>query len=224
MKVGMLEGWTVGMLLFVPTFQPSNIQTQDPWPILARASASYDTVKTLQADFVQVVDNPMLGDPDTTRGRLYQQRPSYFAMRFTEPANDRVVADGKKLWLYTPSTTPGQVIRSNIPGTGTTGPNLIGQFVEHPRERYTAHYVRGDSLSDGAVDVITLTPRSADDFPYSEATVWLAKADGLLRRVDIVETSGQRRTIILRSLSVNHPIAAREFQFSPRGGVRVVDQ
>ena len=218
-----LSGWM--SLLLLTTQPPHRLTAQDPGQILDRASASYDTVKTLQADFIQIVENPMLGDPDTTRGTLFEQRPSYFAMRFTEPRNDRVVADGKKLWLYTPSTTPRQVIRSDIPGTGTTGPNLIGQFIEHPRERYSARYVRGDSLVDGPVDVISLTPRSAaGDFPYSEATVWIAKRDGLLRRVDIVETSGQRRTIILRNLSVNHPIAAREFRFSPTGGLRVVDQ
>lgn len=200
------------------------LAVQDPWTSLDRASASFDTVRTLQADFVQIVDNPMLGDPDTTRGKLFQRRPSYFAMRFTEPKNDRVVADGHHLWLYTPSTTPGQVIRTTIPTTGTTGPNLIGQFVEHPRERYTARYVRSDSLADGGpVDVIALTSRGGD-LPYSEATVWIAKRDGLVRRIEIVENSGQRRTISLRSLSVNRAIGAREFRFSPTSGVRVVDQ
>lgn len=199
------------------------LAVQDPWPSLDRASASFDTVKTLQADFIQIVDNPMLGDPDTTRGKLFQRRPSYFAMRFTEPRNDRIVADGRHLWLYTPSTTPGQVIRTAIPGTGTTGPNLIGQFVEHPRERYTARWLRADSGSDGSVDVIALTPR-AGDLPYSEATVWIAKRDGLVRRIDIVETSGQQRTIILSSLVVNRAIPAREFKFSPTSGLQVVDQ
>ena len=200
------------------------LAVQDPWTSLDRASASFDTVRTLQADFVQIVDNPMLGDPDTTRGKLFQRRPSYFAMRFTEPKNDRVVADGHHLWLYTPSTTPGQVIRTTIPTTGTTGPNLIGQFVEHPRERYTARYVRSDSLADGGpVDVIALTSRGGD-LPYSEATVWIAKGDGLVRRIEIVENSGQRRTISLRNLSVNRAIGAREFRFSPTSGVRVVDQ
>src|SRR5947199_8406510 len=111
-------------------------------------------------------------------------------MRFTDPKNDRVVADGHRLWLYTPSTTPGQVIRTAIPGTGTTGPNLIGQFVEHPRERYTARYVRADSLADGPVDVLSLTPR-VTDLPHSEATVWCPKRDGLVRRIEIVEGSGQ---------------------------------
>ena len=215
----------VGMMLLVlivPTFQRADVY-QDPGAVLDRASASFDTVRTLQADFVQIVDNPMLGSPDTTRGRLYQRRPSYFAMRFSEPQHDRIVADGRRLWLYTPSTTPDQVIRTTIPGTGTTGPNLIGQFVEHPRERYTARYVRADSLPDGAVDVVALTPR-AQDLPYSEATVWIAKQDGLVRQIDLVENTGQRRTITLQHLTVNGTIPPREFRFSPTSGVRVVDQ
>jgi outer membrane lipoprotein carrier protein len=206
----------------VPTFRRTDVY-QDPLAILDRASRSYDSVKTLAADFTQIIDNPMIADPDTTRGRLYQRRSNYFAMRFTEPKNDRVVADGRRLWLYTPSTTPGQVIRTTIPGTGTTGPNLIGQFVEHPRERYNASYVRADSLPDGAVDVIALTPR-AKDLPYSEATVWISKQDGLVRRIEIVENSGQRRTITLSHLVVNQAIPTREFKFSPTSGVRVVDQ
>jgi len=212
----------MGMCVLIPSFHHSIIP-QDPAPILDRASQSYDTVRTLAADFVQVIDNPMLGDPDTTRGRLYQRRPNFFSMRFTEPKNDCVVADGRRLWLYTPSTTPGQVIRTTIPGTGTTGPNLIGQFVEHPRERYSARYVRADSVGDARVDVIALTPRAAD-LPYSAATVWIAQRDGLIRRIEIVENSGQRRTITLQHLSVNGAIPAREFRFSPTSGVRVVDQ
>ena len=212
----------ITLMAFIPSFHHS-ILPQDPTPILDRASATFDTVRTLQADFVQVIDNPMIGDPDTTRGRLYQRRPGYFAMRFMEPKDDRIVADGRHLWLYTPSTTPGQVVRSAIPGTGTTGPNLIGQFVEHPRERYDARYVRADSLFDGVVDVITLTPRSKD-LAYSQATVWIARKDGLVRRIDIVETSGQRRTIILHKLAINQDVPAREFRFSPPPGSRVVDQ
>src|SRR2546428_595147 len=147
-------------------YPPSRLTAQDPWPVLDHASQTYQTIANLSADFVQVVANPMIGAPDTTRGRLYQMRPSRFAMRFTDPKGDRIVADGRYLWLYTPSTTPGQVIRSRIPEVGTTGPNLIGQFVERPRERYTARYVRSDSLGAGVADIVTLKPKTGDQ-PYS---------------------------------------------------------
>src|SRR5438309_10078422 len=170
------------------------LQAPDPWPVLDHASQTYRTITTLTADFVQIILNPLIGAPDPTRGRLYQMRPSRFAMRFTRPKGDRIVADGRYLWLYTPSTTPGQVIRSRIPEYGTTGPNLIGQFVEQPRERYTAQYVRADSLPDGVgagggpVDVIRLVPKR-HDHPYSEASIRLGREDGLVHRVDITESS-----------------------------------
>ena len=203
----------------------ASVQTPDPWPVLDRASATYRTITTLSAEFVQIITNPMIGTPDTTRGRLYQMRPSRFSMRFTAPKGDRIVADGHFLWLYTPSTTPGQVIRSRIPEYGTTGPNLIGQFVEQPRERYTAQYVRADSLPDavGPVDVIQLVPKGHDQ-PYSEATIWVGREDGVVHRVDIKESSGQERTVILRDIRVNAGVPGRELTFSPPAGVRVVDQ
>src|SRR5436190_2200496 len=171
-------------------------QAPDPWPILDRASTTYQTITSLSADFVQIVANPMIGTPDTTRGRLYQMRPSRFAMRFTAPKGDRIVADGRYLWLYTPSTAPGQVIRSRIPAVGTTGPNLIGQFVERPRERYSARYLRADSLGGTMVDVVALSPKEKDQ-PYSGAVIWVDRNDGLVQRIDITEASGQQRTVIL---------------------------
>src|SRR5207302_7876109 len=185
------------------------LQSPDPWPVLDHASAVYQTIISLPADFTQVVANPMLGAPDTTPGALYQLRPSRFAMRFTEPQGDRIVADGRFLWLYTPSTTPGQVLRSRIPEYGPTGPNLIGQFVEHPRERYAARYVRVDSLADGVADLVRLVPKTGDQ-PYSEATIWVNRDDALVRRLDIVEASGQRRTVMLREIRVNGGVPGRE--------------
>jgi outer membrane lipoprotein carrier protein len=224
---GRAGGWTGGpILLFglglLSARPPIRQSAQDPWPVLDHASQTYQTVTSLSADFVQIVANPMIGAPDTTHGRLFQLRPSRFAMRFTDPKGDRIVADGRFLWLYTPSTTPGQVIRSRIPEYGTTGPNLIGQFVERPRERYTAHYVRADSLGDTAVDVIRLVPKGHDQ-PYSEAVIWVGRETGLVERLDIVEASGQERTVILQHIKVNGGVPGREVTFSLPAGVRVVD-
>jgi outer membrane lipoprotein carrier protein len=228
-----MGGWADGrivtrcsILLCAASFtsvHPPIRQSVDPWLILDHASSSFQGVRTLAADFVQVITNPMIGDPDTTRGRLFQQRPSRFAMRFSDPAGDRIVADGRYLWLYTPSTTPGQVIRGHIPDTGTTGPNLISQFVERPRERYSARYVRGDSTAAGWVDVVALTPRDTS-LPYSAAVVSVGRDDGLVRSIEISEASGQQRVILLRSLQVNVAVPSREFRFAVPAGVTVVDQ
>src|SRR5205809_6386632 len=102
----------------------------------------------------------MIGTPDTTRGRLYQMRPSRFAMRFTAPKGDRIVADGRFLWLYTPSTTPGQVIRSRIPKYGPNARILIAQYMHKPSWRHITRNILLHSLRDSCTTaVITLDPR-----------------------------------------------------------------
>jgi chaperone LolA len=192
--------------------------------VLERANLAYRSVRTFAADFTQVVINPMVGEPDTTRGRLYQQPPGLFAMRFTQPKGDRIVADGRSLWLYTPSTTPDQVIRTPIPKTGTTGPNLIGQFVDHAHDRYQARYLRSDTLSrEGVTDVIALNPKD-QSVPYRTAVIWIARSDSLIRRMEISEETGQQRIIVLRGLQVNVAVPVGEFKFSVPRGVIVVDQ
>jgi outer membrane lipoprotein carrier protein len=200
-------------------------QAPDPLPIMDGAGTAFARVNTLSADFVQVITNPLVGEPDTTRGTLYQRRPNFFEMRFTRPKNDRIVADGRSLWLYTPSTTPGQVIRTPIPTTGGTGPNLIGQFVDRARERYNARSVRTDTLAggEGVADVIALEPKG-HDLPYREAVLSIGRSDSLVRRLDITETSGQVRTVILRRLQINVAIPDREFKFPVPSGVQVVTQ
>jgi outer membrane lipoprotein carrier protein len=214
----------VGVAMLLAAYPSNRLTAQDPWPILDGASAAYKTVHAFSADFVQVVTNPLAGEPDTTWGTLYQKPPNLFAMRFTHPQGDRIVADGRSLWLYTPSTIPDQVIRTPIPAVGTTGPNLIGQFVERARERYRARYVRADTLSpDGVSDVIALDPKDPS-LPYRGAVVWIARSDSLVRRMEIAEMSGQQRIVILRGLQAHGEVPGREFRFSVPRGVQVIDQ
>lgn len=210
------------LVISVLAVLPSTLSAQDPFAVLARARAAYDTIHTLRADFIQIVDNPMVGAPDTTRGVLYQEPPSRFTMNFTHPKGDRILSDGKYLWVYTPSTTPGQVIRTPLPSNGSTGPNLIGQFVEHSEERYHARFLRTDSSAAGVNDVIHLEPVKTDQ-PYTAADLTITRS-GLVTRLDIVETSGQKRVLIFSKHQLNVGVSGRTFRFTPGAGVRVVDQ
>ena len=44
-------------------------------------------------------------------GVFVQERPNRVSITFTEPSGDRIVGDGKSLWVYLPSSTPGQVLK-----------------------------------------------------------------------------------------------------------------
>lgn len=194
---------------------------QNPDSALARAQRAYDGMTTLRAEFRQTLINPMLGSPEQARGVLFLAPPSRFAMRFTDPPGDRVVADGRWLWIYTPSSMPGQVLRQPIPAAGANSPNLFSQFVDRPLERYRAAYAGTDTVAGEPVDLVRLAPRSRD-LPFREATLGISQRDGWMRRLSLVEESGQRRELIFERLLVNREIPAGELTFRVPRGVKVI--
>ena len=189
--------------------------------MLARAERAYRSLTTFTANFEQTLVNPMLGGPETTSGVLFIAPPGRFAMRWTDPDGERVVADGEWLWAFAPSSVPDQVIRQPIPQSGPSSPQLMAQFVDRPEERYVATYV-GEALVKGELtDVLHLTPRR-DGLPFSEAEIAVGRRDGLLRRIAVTEVSGQKRTLVLSGIGVNVRIPDAELEFEVPNGVRVV--
>jgi outer membrane lipoprotein carrier protein len=205
----------------VATMEP--VQGPDADAIVGRSSRVYRSLSSLSADFVQVIDNPMI-DSAESRGTLVQAGQDKLAMRFTDPPGEALVIDGRSIWIYTPSTTPGQVIRMAVPSGGPVyGYNILGWLLDRPAERYTASYVRPDRLNGRDVDVVRLEP-AVPDLPFERAIVSLDKEDGLPRRLEITEHSGALRTLTLSKVRVNRSVPKDTFTFQVPSGVRVVDQ
>ena len=208
-----------GLALGVPG---ADLPSQDADRVLDRAVAAYGKVQTLRATFAQTITNPMIGRPDSSRGHLFLIRPDRFGMRFTSPAGDRIVVDGRWLWLYLPSSVPDQVVRAAIPDAGPAGPNLFAQFLDEPAERYRATYVGEESIEGALHDLIRLEPKV--DVGFRRADLAIGREDGLIRVVDLVDRSGLTRRLELRTLEVNVAVPAAEVSFSPPAGTRVVTQ
>lgn len=200
----------------------TDVLAQNADVVLERAVASYAAVRSLRATFAQTITNPMIGRPDSSRGELFLVRPDRFAMRFTHPAGDRIVVDGQWLWLYLPSSVPNQAVRSAIPEAGPAGPNLFAQFLDRPTERYRATYL-GEVYIGGALhDLVRLEPRS--DMGFRRAELAIGRSDGVIRVVDLVDSSGLGRRLEISDVAANVEIPAAEVSFSPPAGTRVVTQ
>jgi outer membrane lipoprotein carrier protein len=205
----------------LPLLPSSRALAQDAPSALARAEQAYSAARSVRAEFGQAVSNPMLGAPETSRGTLYLVKPDRFAMRFTEPAGDRIVADGTWLWAYTPSTVPNQVIRQPIPTSGAATPNLFAQFVERPLERYEATWAGRDTVAGEPVELVRLVPR-VNGLGFRRATIAISERTGWIRRVAIVEDSGQLRTLVLTDVTPDAEVPAAEVAFTVPRGVKVV--
>ena len=200
----------------------SPLHAPDADTVLRRAEEAYRALTTLTADFSQMIVHPMLGGPELASGVVYLERPNRFAMRFDEPVGDRIVADGTWLWLYAPSTVEGQVMRQAIPESGIATPNLMGQFAERTRERYEATYEGTETISGAVTDVLRLVPRAAG-LGFREAQIAVAREDGIIRRMVIVEDTRQQRTLEFHNIRLGVELPERELRFVVPAGVRVVD-
>jgi outer membrane lipoprotein-sorting protein len=199
------------------------LHAQDAQSIVGRSSTVYRSLASLTADFVQVIDNPMI-DSAESRGTLIQAGPSKLSMRFTDPPGEAVVIDGQHVWVYTPSTVPDQVLRLAVPSGGPVyGYNLLAWLLDRPAERYTANYLRQEKVGSNTMDVVELIP-SVPDLPFDRAVLWLDREDALPRRLEITEKSGALRTLALSKLRLNRRIPDNTFKFQVPAGARVVDQ
>lgn len=199
------------------------LQAQDGNAVVGRASRVYRSLSSLSADFVQVIDNPMI-DSAESRGKLIQSGSAKFAMRFSDPPGEAIVIDGEHVWIYTPSTVPGQVIRTAVPSGGPVyGYNILSWLLDRPAERYEVKYLRKENLGGREMDVVELIP-TMPDLPFERAVVWLDRDDALPRRLEILERSGATRTLTLSKLRANQPVSDKTFKFEVPADVRVVDQ
>jgi outer membrane lipoprotein carrier protein len=208
--------------MMIPLMMLALLQGADPDTIIARAADKYQRISSFKADFQQVIADSMIGTYES-RGVLVQSGESKLAMRFTDPKGEAIVMDGEHIWVYTPSTTPGQVIRLKVPSDPTYGPNVLAWILTNPSQRYRARYIRSDAIGGRAVDVVQLTPTDRS-LPFTDAVVWLDQYDNLPRRLEIRERSGQRRTLALSGVETNRRVTSDTFRFDVPPGVRIVDQ
>jgi outer membrane lipoprotein carrier protein len=199
---------------------PAN--AQDPAEIAGRASRAYRSFGAIRATFHQVIEDRMLGTQESS-GELVQSGNAHLVMRFTDPKGDRIVLDGTWLWLYTPSTTPGQVIRTPIPSDPVYGPNVLARILDKPAERYEIEWLGIDSVEHRAVDVLEFIPTSADPL-FSRAVISLDRQTLVPRRLALDERSGVRRTLTLSRIRTNVAVPKSEFTFAVPEGVRVIER
>lgn len=198
---------------------PVAAQAPDPAAVLERAAARHARTTSLCADFVQHLSVPLLGEERTGRGRLCQERPDRFAMRFTEPAGDLVVVDGTWVWVYYPSMDARQVLRFPL-ASSPGGFDLHREFLERPTEKYRATWEAEEAIGGRPTHRIRLVPLTPA--AYRAAVVWIDAADATLRQVRVEEENESVRTVTLSGLALDAAAPAGWFTFTPPAGAQVI--
>ena len=202
-----------------------------PAPLSAQAAAesAFDRVAkawashaTLEARFEQKITNPLLGRTASSRGTFQQRKPGQVSITFTDPAGDRIVGDGKSLWVYLPSSAPGQVMKLPADADGAIVVDLLGQLLDAPKRTFTISGGDVVTIDGRTTRRVLLVPRSEGSVPFQRATLWLDEKEPRPIRVQVIDGQGVDRTITLTTWQPNAVLPRNAFVFTPPKGVKVI--
>jgi outer membrane lipoprotein carrier protein len=200
---------------------PKPAEAQNAEAIIDRAVAAYGRLNSMRAEFRQTLTNPLTGSTQTTTGVILRKKPNLLSINFA--SGDRVAADGSTLWVYLPSSTPGQVMRMPYSGGNATALDPAREFLDSPRARFTVSASGSATIGGRATHAVTLVPKRANS-NFTTAKVWIDDADSSIRQFDVENASGLKRHVVITSFTANPAINSSSFRFSVPKGAKVVDQ
>jgi outer membrane lipoprotein carrier protein len=198
---------------------PARAQSADA--VIDRAVAAYGRLNSMRAEFRQTLTNPLTGNSQTTSGVILRQKPNLLSITFD--SGDRVAADGSTLWVYLPSSVPGQVMRMPYTGGNANSVDPAEQFLNSPRTRFTVTSSGTATVSGRPAHAVTLVPKRANA-GFTNAKVWIDDADSSIRQFDVESANGLKRHVVITSFTANPAIAKSSFRFAVPKGAKVVDQ
>ena len=199
------------------------VVAQSPSEVLDHATAAYAQMKTAHVTFTQFVKNPLTNADVASKGEMYQKLPGHYDVTFTQPAGDRIVSDGRVVWIYLPSTNPGQVMKLGVGEGGQARvPDFTTWLLDAPKSRFTIAGGGAATVSGKATHVLLLTPKGAG-VPFVSARLWVDDADGIVRQFETADENGSTRRVRVESIEMNVPVSASAFTFTVPVGVKVYE-
>lgn len=181
---------------------------------VARVDAYLASLKTLTADFEQVVRDDKGQITNRAAGKLTLSRPDRFRWDYREPYLQTIVADGRKLWLYD-ADLQQVTVRPLEQGLGSTPAMLLSGS-----GKAADAFAAGGVEQRGGVTWCTLTPKQhGSDF---ERVSLAFDGKGELAAMELVDKLGQATAISFGNLARNGRVDASAFRFVPPKGADVI--
>ena len=188
-----------------------------------RAVNLFRNASSMRIRFDQTLMNPLTGSSVASHGELLRKKPNLVSINFTEPSGDRIVSDGKFVWVYLPSSAPGQVIKVPTKASEVSMADPLGQLLMSSTDRYTLANAGSATIGTYPTHAVTMTPKRDAKVPFTAATVWIDDDEALIRQIETTEPSGVVRRIVLTRYSPNVSFSRDAFTFTPPPKMRVID-
>jgi len=199
----------------------------DAVAVAASVQSFYDRTPGLRAQFHQTYYHKLYDRYDRSRGEVMFRKPGRMRWNYAQPNGKVIVSDGQRVVVYEPGDggDPGQMFEqelsqnqlpqafSFLTGTGRLEQDFTFRLLDAQRQGFTEGFV------------LELRPRQPAP-QYDRILFYVAQQEGrpigVVRRVLIVDASGNRNRFDFTAMQFNAPAPDSQFRFSPPAGTRHV--
>lgn len=182
--------------------------------LITEVQSTYQSVKSLRANFVQTIHNPITGQDEKKSGRIAMERPYKVRIEVGTPMESAVVSDGSTLWIYAAAQKQVIVEKEVSGGSGMTA--LLDNL-----GRLSELFNVSMSPDMNTQYTVTLTPKTAGQ--YKSLQLNLTKQGYRLSRMVLVDQMDTRTVMDFNSVMMNADVPDTLFTFKAPVGTTVID-
>lgn len=207
---------------------PATSPAQDPaQTTLAAVQTFYDQTKDVSADFAQTYVNKLYNRTDRDRGHVTFKKPGKMRWDYAKPNGKVIVAANNKFLMYEPGDEPtdkGQVLEQSFSSSDLTQAmsfllgtgKLVDDFDAKALDAAHEGFPQGQ--------VLELHPKKPS--PHFDRLLFFVETSaavrGLVRRVVILDSSGNRNRFDFSAFKFNTGTPESTFEWQPPADVRRV--
>jgi outer membrane lipoprotein carrier protein len=196
--------------------------------VAAQVQAFYDQTKAVEAQFFQTYYSKLYDRYDKSGGAVKFQKPGKMRWDYAAPNGKVIASDGKHLVMFEPGENgePGQAFERSI--SESELPQALAFLTGTGRlaSDFTFRLLDADKQGFKGGHVLELLPKKPS--PHFERILFYvdgdAKRAGLVHRVLIVDSAGNRNRIDFQAPKFNRPVGDKTFAFQPPKGTRRIQQ
>ncbi|MBF0175769.1 MAG: outer membrane lipoprotein chaperone LolA [Magnetococcales bacterium] len=206
-----------GIVLILLFLCPTLARAEEDRAPLEQLQAFLDRLKSIDADFTQVVSDPANGKKTEYKGRFTALRPNLFRWDYQTPYVQLIVSDGEWIWHYEPELQ--QATRVSVKQMEKTP---AGFLIASRRVEETFDW-KAVTDPEWKTPTVTLRPRQADS-NFQEIAVTLDPDGEHIRNMVVVDNLGNRSRFTFHDMRASRSLDRQSFRFAPPTGVDVVTE
>jgi len=176
----------------------------------------FSEITTFGANFDQVVLDEDLKIVEETNGQMWITRPGKFRWDYVTPSEQRIVADGERIWIYDKDLEQ-VTVRGQDATVGRT-PAILLAGTGDIEDSYEVE----DLGPQGQTTWVALKPKDSES-QFDSVRIGFSDS-GQLKTMELVDGFGQTTRITLHESEENKDLDPALFTFKPPEGVDVIDE